>query len=222
MVTTPQPEERTEQPGSTTFFQGYERFAGVLDHPPRVFGHHPDHRRTKGPRQTGYYTRGVIGTSASNRSHLVAATHVYEEMYRSDRLGFPDKFHKLASQAAQEGWPTDRHGEFKRTFETEYLPKITFVDMGDLFLNHPVAQSVGNVSDIPTAQLAVLLACDMPVVFPPTAICADRAHPHDLGTIYQATARMEMSEFSIYASAYVSTAAVQRVNVGVKRTANLC
>jgi hypothetical protein len=202
-----------------TFFEGYQRFSGILDHPPRVLDTTQIIDELKAQVRPDIYSRGVIGTSSSKRSYLVAATHVYEEMYRSDRLGFPDKFHKLASQAEREGWPTDQ-GDFKRTFETEYLPRITFVEMGDLFLDHPVVQSVGNVSDVPTAQLAVLLACDMPVVLSTDShLRRPGLAPSDLGTVYLAAARMETSELSVYASAYVSTAAVQQVNVGVKRAA---
>ena len=146
-----------------TFFEGYQQFSGILDHPPRVLDTAQIIDELKAQVRPGIHSRRFIGLSAHGGCHLVAAVHVYDEMYRSDRLGFPDKFHKLASQAHQEGWPTEQ-GQFRRAFETDYLPKITFVDMGDLFLDHPIVQSVGNISDVPTAQLAVLLACDMPVV----------------------------------------------------------
>ncbi|MBO1754830.1 hypothetical protein [Allobranchiibius sp. CTAmp26] len=99
-----------------------------------------------------------------------ASHHVLTELYRDDGHGHPTKWHKLSEQheASSAPAPPDI---FRAAFETKFLPGISFVEMGDLFADHPLALAVGAVrngkgaSDIPTAQLAVLLSRLRPVAY---------------------------------------------------------
>lgn len=99
-----------------------------------------------------------------------ASQHVFTELYRDDGHGHPSKWHKLADQVAAQGSPT-APAVFRDRFETKFMPDITFVEMGDLFADHPLAVAVGAVrngkgaSDVPTAQLAVLLSRLRPVAY---------------------------------------------------------
>ncbi len=99
-----------------------------------------------------------------------ASQHVFAELYRDDGHGHPSKWHKLAEQAAAQGSPT-APAVFRDRFETKFMPDITFVEMGDLFADHPLAVAVGaarngkGASDVPTAQLAVLLSRLRPVAY---------------------------------------------------------
>lgn len=90
--------------------------------------------------------------------HWIASSHVYSEMYRPDALGNRHKFDKVAGQSVGEAWQTTADN-LRRRFEDSYLPAIRFVDMHDVFADHPMALAVAarDVKDKPTGQLAVLM-----------------------------------------------------------------
>lgn len=90
---------------------------------------------------------------------VFASLHVFTEFYQSDKLGYKNKFEKMAAQSASAG-TNHSATEYKRVFENEYLPKITFVDVGELFKDHgsTVAVARKDIKDAPTAQLALLLS----------------------------------------------------------------
>lgn len=99
-----------------------------------------------------------------------AAQHVFDELYGDDGHGHPTKWDKLSEQARDAADPIPAGG-FRGAFEDKYLPKLTFVYMGDLFAEHPLVDGVRTVrsgrgaSDVPTAQLAVLLSRLRPVTY---------------------------------------------------------
>jgi hypothetical protein len=110
-------------------------------------------------------------TSIELPTRVYASDHVMSELYRGDDWGSSSsKWDKLSQQTAAEGRrvPASR---FADMFEREYLPRIVFVDMGQLFEDHRLVESVRRrrggrgASDAPTAQLAVLLSRMNPVVF---------------------------------------------------------
>jgi len=99
-----------------------------------------------------------------------AAQHVFDELYRDDGHGHPTKWHKLSEQAQDAGVPVPASA-FRDAFEDRLLPKLTFVNLGNLFADHPLVDGVRSVrngrgaSDVPTAQLAVLLSRLRPVTY---------------------------------------------------------
>lgn len=99
-----------------------------------------------------------------------AAQHVFEELYRDDGHGHPTKWHKLSEQAGQ-AHARVLPSTFRDAFEDRLLPKLTFVRLGDLFNDHPLVDGVRTIrsgrgaSDVPTAQLAVLLSRLRPVAY---------------------------------------------------------
>ena len=99
-----------------------------------------------------------------------ASQHVYTELYRNDSYGHPTKWHKLSEQAVANGAPVPPQ-TFQEAFQERFLVDITFVEMGDLFTDHPLAVAVRAIrngkgaSDGPTAQLAVLLSRLRPVTY---------------------------------------------------------
>lgn len=102
--------------------------------------------------------------------HQYASEHVMTELYRDAGYGQPTKWHKLSAQATAGGAPVSADS-FRDIFESKFMPSITFVDMGELFADHPLAAKVRMVrngkgaSDVPTAQLAVLLSRLRPVAY---------------------------------------------------------
>lgn len=101
---------------------------------------------------------------------VYASQHVFDELYGDDGHGHPTKWHKLSDQARDAQTPVAAD-VFQVMFERSFLPGITFVDMGGLFAEHPLAQKVQAVrngkgaSDVPTAQLAILLSRMRPVTY---------------------------------------------------------
>lgn len=99
-----------------------------------------------------------------------ASQHVFDELYCEDPYGRPTKWHKLSEQAHERGEKTP-YSVFQAKFEAELLSDIAFVRMGDLFLEHPLVDKVRSTqngkgaSDVPTAQLAVLLSRVAPVAY---------------------------------------------------------
>lgn len=111
---------------------------------------------------TNPVTSLLAGFSGINQ-RAYAAQHVLDELYRDDGYGHPTKFHKLSEQAHEAGNRLPASA-FREAFEDRLLPKLTFVYMGDLFADHPLVDRVRNThngrgaSDVPSAQLAVLLS----------------------------------------------------------------
>lgn len=92
---------------------------------------------------------------------------------------------------------------FRPAFETKFMPSITFVDMGELFADHPLAVKVRMVrngkgaSDVPTAQLAVLLSRLRPVTYSHDAHLNKSGvapRPANLLTAHGAEHRVEQGE----------------------------
>ena len=217
MTTDSNPAEPGRPSRSLTFFEGYEVFPGLLDHPPRIL----DTAQVMDELKSYVYPRmsfgGVIASTNTRRARLLASRHVFDEMYQDDGHGHTDKFEKLSEQSRHEGWPTES-AVFQRAFESQYLHLINFVETSDLFSDDPAVLSVGNAKDVPTARLAVLLALDSPIVF------SRDTHLHRPGlatknpeVVLHAAATMEAVEFSIYASGYLSVTAAQRLNRNVKQ-----
>jgi hypothetical protein len=103
------------------------------------------------------------GSSSGTLTPGFASQHVFDELYGPDAYGRRHKWDKLSEQAAAAGNETPAE-VFQSAFEEFLLPHLTFVDMGDLFADHPLADRVRKThngrgaSDVPTAQLAVLLS----------------------------------------------------------------
>jgi hypothetical protein len=99
-----------------------------------------------------------------------ASQHVFTELYGDDGHGHPTKWHKLSEQAGADDTPQSPE-TFRNAFESKFLPEISFVEMGALFADHPLATAVRAIrngkgrSDVPTAQLAVLLSRLGPVAY---------------------------------------------------------
>ncbi len=212
MTTDSNPTEASWPLRSLSFFEGYERFPGLLDHPPRILDTAQLMDELKAHVRPTMTFGGVISSTNTRRARLLASHHVYIEMYQDDDHGHANKFEKLAEQSRDEGWPTEA-AVFQKVFESQYLPMVRFVEMGSLFDDDPVVLSVGNSKDVPTARLAVLLALDSPMVF------SRDTHLHRPGLatknpelVLHAAATMETTELSIYASGYFSVTAAQKVN----------
>lgn len=205
------------RPAGGGFFAGYERFPGVLDHPPRILDTTQVLNELKALVRYRMPINGVITPESLRRAPLLASRHVYDEVYRADGYGHADKFEKLAEQSRAEGWPTEP-AVFRGAFESRMLPLIRFVETGDLFDGHEVVLSVGNPSDRPTACLALLLALGHPIVF------SKDSHLNRPGlanvkpdVVLRGFASMETTELSVYATGYVSVSAAKRVNRAVNQ-----
>lgn len=205
------------RPPSSGFFADYERFPGILTHPPRILDTTQVLNELKTLVRHGMLASGVITPANLRRAPLLASRHVYDEVYQADGYGHANKFEKLAEQSRAEGWPTDA-ADFERAFETRMLPLIRFVDTGDLFDGHEVVLSVGNRSDVPTARLALLLSLERPVVF---SMDSHLRRPGLASTkpdvVLRGFAAMETTELSVYATGYFSVSAAKRVNRAVNQ-----
>ena len=204
-----------------TFSEGYERFPGLLDHPPRILDTAQLLDELKAHVRPTMTFGGVIASTNARRAPLLASHHAYTEMYQDDGHGHANKFEKLAEQSRDEGWPTDAN-VFQAMFESQYLPVVRFVEMGSLFDDDPVVLSVGNSKDVPTARLAVLLALDSPMVF------SRDTHLHRPGLatknpelVLHTVATMETTEFSVYTSGYFSVTAAKRLNRKVNQISEI-
>jgi hypothetical protein len=100
------------------------------------------------------------------RGRTFASAHVLTELYQSDKLGFANKWEKLAHQAAERGRLT-KPVAYRQMFEETFLPGITFVDVGGMFVDAEAARAVHAIDphDAPTGQLAVLLSRTRPIVY---------------------------------------------------------
>jgi hypothetical protein len=204
-------EETTGPHERIGFLAGYERFQGVLKHPPRIVDTTQVCNELKSRVRLGLPLGGAITRESVRRAPVLAARHVFDEMYRDDGFGHANKFEKLAEQSALEGWPTEA-AHFQAVFETTMLPLIRFVAVGELFEGHAVVASVGNRKDVPTARLALLVATTRPVVLSADSHL-NRAGLASVppGAVLSAFASMEMSELSIYATGYFSISTARRV-----------
>jgi hypothetical protein len=142
------------------------------------------------------------------RLQQYASQHVFTELYGDDGHDHPTKWHKLSEQAMAAEAPPPQEA-FRDAFESDFLPKITFVEMGDLFAGHPLAVGVRSVrngkgaSDVPTAQLAVLLSRLSPV-----------AYSHD-EHLYKSGVAPRPRHLSSVESAERQVAQAEHVQVGV-------
>ncbi|HVB53811.1 MAG TPA: hypothetical protein VNF24_06420 [Candidatus Acidoferrales bacterium] len=100
------------------------------------------------------------------RGSTFASAHVLKELYQADKLGFRNKWEKLAHQAAERGRST-KPADYRHMFEQSFLPEITFVDVGGMFEDAEAARAVHAIDphDAPTGQLAVLLSRTRPIVY---------------------------------------------------------
>ena len=100
------------------------------------------------------------------RGRAFASAHVLTELYQQDKLGFHNKWEKLAHQAV-EGGRMAQPVEYRRVFEQRFLPRITFVDVRGMFVDAEATQAVHAIDphDAPTGQLAVLLSRTRPIVY---------------------------------------------------------
>lgn len=94
--------------------------------------------------------------AGSGGTRLLASWHVLVEMYQSDNLGNPDKFHKLAGQLSARR-ASAHPDELRAIFERRLLPWIWFVTAPET-LSDPRIVEVGDLKDRPTAELAALVA----------------------------------------------------------------
>jgi len=117
---------------------------------------------------------------------LFAAAHVFDEVYAADAYGHANKFEKLAKQDRQAGGTASTE-QFREAFEQDFLPRIRFVELPDNERGDPLVQAVAreHESDVPTAQLAMLLG--------PTVVLSLDKHlrrpgiaPADIGPVTKA------------------------------------
>lgn len=149
-----------------------------------------------------------------------ASSHVFTELHQADRLGFPDKFHKLAHQALTEGWPTEV-GVFRDAFEQHYRPRLRFIDIEDLYRDHDLARSITHLNDVPTGQVAALLAPLHPVVFSPDRdLWEPGVAPRDLPAVLQATSTLESRDGATLGASAISIAAGVGVHAAVKKASD--
>jgi hypothetical protein len=86
---------------------------------------------------TGFMRMGPPFT----RARAFASAHVLRELYQSDKLGYRNKWEKLADQAAQRGLHT-KPADYHETFREAFMPHVTFVDVGDMFADAEVTKAV--------------------------------------------------------------------------------
>ena len=108
----------------------------------------------------------ILGPPPFGRGRTFASQHVLTELYQRDKLGFSNKWEKLAHQGAERGGsakPADYQGAFERSF----LPEITFVDVSGMFEDAEAPRAVHAIDphDAPTGQLAVLLSRTRPIIY---------------------------------------------------------
>ncbi len=100
------------------------------------------------------------------RGRAFASAHVLTELYQQDKLGFRNKWEKLAHQAVESG-RSAQPVDYRRVFEQSFLPRITFVDVRGMLEDAEAAQAVHAIDphDAPTGQLSVLLSRTRPIVY---------------------------------------------------------
>lgn len=108
----------------------------------------------------------LVGGSPLGKVRAFASNHVLQELYQSDNLGNRHKWDKLSTQSGAEGWPRTPES-FQSFFESQFLGRITFVDVSGMFEDEPSVALVREIDpkDAPTAQLAVLLSRLHPIVY---------------------------------------------------------
>jgi hypothetical protein len=108
----------------------------------------------------------LVGGPPLGNVRAFASSHVLQELYQSDHLGFRNKWEKLANESAAGGWPREPE-VFEAFFVRHFLDRITFVDLTGVFEDEPSVEEVRetDAKDAPTAQLAVLLSRLRPFVY---------------------------------------------------------
>jgi hypothetical protein len=108
----------------------------------------------------------LVGGPPLGNVRAFASSHVLQELYQSDHLGFRNKWEKLANESAVGGWPREPK-VFEAFFKRHFLNRITFVDVAGVFEDEPSVQEVRKIDpkDAPTAQLTVLLSRLRPFVY---------------------------------------------------------
>ncbi len=150
-----------------------------------------------------------------------APLHVFDEMYRPDNLGNANKFEKLARQSDAEGWSTEASA-FRSAWETKYVPKIRFVDPGDIYEDHAFARSISHDADVPTGQLAALLVGLKPVLFSSDKhLRTPGLAPQDLDAVLTATATVEITGGAVAGTGYAVLGAGAAVSGVTNRIAGL-
>lgn len=165
----------------------------------------------------------LVTTEPLSRGRAYASRHVYREMYLPDNLGNVNKFEKLARQSQVEGWgrPADA---FQRVFESEYLPVIRFVEMGNLFLDHEWSRGVAerDQKDVPTGQLAVLLEGMRRIVYSHDGdLRGPGLAPPDLQIVFAAWKEIELANSTVGGAYYAGVSITVGVDQGTKAIAGV-
>jgi hypothetical protein len=158
------------------------------------------------------------------RGRCFASHHVLTELYQPDKLGYRNKWDKLAAQGAANGGST-KPADYRGAFEA-WLPGITFVDVTGMFEDSDPAQAVyrSDPHDAPTGQLAVLLSRTRLIVY-----SHDRSlwkpglapSPTNFQAVIAAGRQVDSAETVAQGAAYVAGGAVWMVNGAARGVAGV-
>jgi hypothetical protein len=157
-------------------------------------------------------------TSVLGSTLYFASLHVFDEMYRPDKLGHANKFEKMARQAASSGMEISVT-KFQRVFEDEFLPLIRFIDMSGVLADHDWAAAVASVDvkDQPTGQLCALLAGASPVIYArDKSLRRPGLAPESIGPVVAANLAADLGDGMLYSGAIGVTAAGAVMHRGIK------
>jgi hypothetical protein len=103
---------------------------------------------------------------AFGRERTFASSHVLTELCQADKLGYQNKWEKLAAQAHERGIARSPR-DYQDMFESTARPLITFVDVTGMFQDDAATKAVRATDrkDAATAQLALLLSRTRPLVY---------------------------------------------------------
>lgn len=168
----------------------------------------------------------VVGSLVSGsvaRGRLIASRHVYDEMYKSDNLGNRNKFEKLARQAADRGLQRSPN-DYRTVFEDEYLPRIRFVEIDDLYQDDPRAQKVAaiDVKDAPTGQVVALLDGVASIVYShDKSLTKAGLAPVDLGLVLAAWNELDLANATLAGVGHVAIGVSIGLDHGTKALAGV-
>jgi hypothetical protein len=165
------------------------------------------------------------GSPLEQSSRCFATVQVLQELYRRDeRFDQRHKFDKLAKQFDDRGWSATA-GAFREVFEQRYAQRITFVEVGNLFVNHPVVELVRrkDPKDVPTGQLSVLFSRVDPIVYSHNKDLSEPgvAPIEELLTrVLAAGRKVDLSEGAVQGAYGLSAGAVLATNAGLRAAAH--